>query len=463
MYQRLHHIRSCLFQTRFLGGPDAISGYCPHAAHGNYHGKGAHMKPRHWASLFLLGLGGQIAFAIENQFFNTFMYDKILPRPLYVSLMVAASAVVATLTAIGMGAFSDRVGRRRPFLLFGYLIWGVSIVAVPTAEFITVPVLAAWALIALDCVMTFFGSTAYDACYNAYLTDITDLSNRGKAQGIFSLSMWLAMLIVYGASGEIIRRFDYFFFFAMVGVIVFISGLAGGLLVEDRALPAGRDGVSTIRRIVSTFNRGYLNEHRGFFTVLLAMGLWGMAFEVFFPFLLIYLKHYLKLPLETSTLLIFVSILVGGILSAIPAGMLSDRFGRKKIAVAAIVVEAVCLFLFASVNGAFWLALCATGWISAYNFWMIATLAWSKDLYPDDRRGEFSGYTTFFTVAFTMIPGPLIGGLIVERYGIKTLIEGREGVVPTPEIFMIAALMMMLPLIPVLRAKEKKKEDEPSR
>ncbi len=414
------------------------------------------MKPRHWASLFLLGLGGQIAFAIENQFFNTFMYDKILPQPLYVSLMVAASAIVATLTAISMGALSDRLGRRRPFLLFGYLIWGVSIVAVPTAEFITAPVLAAWALIALDCVMTFFGSTAYDACYNAYLTDITDLSNRGKAQGVFSLSMWVAMLIVYGSSGEIIKRFDYFFFFSMVGVIVFVSGLAGGLLAEDRAIPTG-GGVSTIRRIISTFNRSYLKEHRDFFIVLLAMGLWGMAFQIFFPFLLIYLKHYLKLTLEASTLLIFVSILVGGILAALPAGMLSDRFGRKRIALAAIVVETVSLFLFAHLREVFWLAVCSVCWISAYNFWMIATLAWSKDLYPDDRRGEFSGYMTLFTVAFTMIPGPLIGGLIIEHYGIKAIIEGKEGIVPTPEIFLFSAVLMILPLIPVLMAREKKK------
>lgn len=415
------------------------------------------MKPRHWASLFLLGLGGQIAFAIENQFFNTFMYDKILPQPLYVSLMVAASAIVATITAIGMGALSDRMGRRRPFLLFGYLIWGVSIVAVPTAEFITAPVLAAWALIALDCVMTFFGSTAYDACYNAYLTDITDLSNRGKAQGVFSLSMWVAMLIVYGSSGEIIKRFDYFFFFAMVGVIVFVSGLAGGLLAEDRAIPTGGGDVSTLRRIISTFNRNYLNEHKNFFIVLLAIGLWGMAFQVFFPFLLIYLKYYLKLTLEASTLLIFISILVGGILAALPAGMLSDRFGRKRIAFAAIAVETVSLFAFSQIRDVFWLAVCSVCWISAYNFWMIATLAWSKDLYPDERRGEFSGYMTLFAVAFTMIPGPLIGGLIIEHYGIKTIIEGKEGIIPTPEIFLFSAVLMILPLIPVLMAREKKK------
>jgi MFS family permease len=242
----------------------------------------------------------------------------------------------------------------------------------------------------------------------------------------------------------------------MVGVIVFISGLAGGLLAEDRAIPTGRSDVSTARRIISTFNRSYLKEHRDFFIVLLAMGLWGMAFQIFFPFLLIYLKHYLKLTLESSTLLIFISIFVGGILAALPAGMLSDRFGRKRIALAAVVVETLSLFVFANVSDVVWLAVCSVGWISAYNFWMIATLAWSKDLYPDDRRGEFSGYMTLFSVAFTMIPGPLIGGLLIEHYGVRAMIEGRDGIIPTPEIFLFSAFLMILPLIPVLMAKEKK-------
>ena len=74
---------------------------------------------RTWASLFLLGFAGQIAWAVENQFFNIFMFDKIIPDPLYVSLMVAASALVATVTSIVMGALGDRMGRRRPFLQIG--------------------------------------------------------------------------------------------------------------------------------------------------------------------------------------------------------------------------------------------------------------------------------------------------------------------------------------------------------
>ena len=91
-----------------------------------------------WLSLILLGFAGQLAWGVENQYFNTFMYDNITPDPRPISWMVAASAITATLTTILMGAFSDQVrsrwGRRKPFILLGYLAWGVL-----TAAFTMVP------------------------------------------------------------------------------------------------------------------------------------------------------------------------------------------------------------------------------------------------------------------------------------------------------------------------------------
>ena len=49
--------------------------------------------------------------------------------------MVAASAVTATLTTIFMGTFSDRTrskwGKCKPFILFGYLLWGLMTAVSP--------------------------------------------------------------------------------------------------------------------------------------------------------------------------------------------------------------------------------------------------------------------------------------------------------------------------------------------
>jgi Na+/melibiose symporter-like transporter len=71
-------------------------------------------------------LAGQLAWAIENQYYNTYMYDRITPNPQAVSWMVSITAVVSTLTTILMGTLSDRTrtrwGKRRPFILWVYLL-----------------------------------------------------------------------------------------------------------------------------------------------------------------------------------------------------------------------------------------------------------------------------------------------------------------------------------------------------
>jgi len=72
---------------------------------------------------------------VENQFFNTFMDNNIITDPRPISWVVAASAVSATLTTILMGTLLDRTRGRfggcKPFILFGYLAWGVMTILYP--------------------------------------------------------------------------------------------------------------------------------------------------------------------------------------------------------------------------------------------------------------------------------------------------------------------------------------------
>ena len=41
----------------------------------------------------------------------------------------------------------------------------------------------------VDCVMTFFGSTSNDACFNAHVTDVTNEHNRPKVESILSVML----------------------------------------------------------------------------------------------------------------------------------------------------------------------------------------------------------------------------------------------------------------------------------
>ena len=103
-----------------------------------------------WAAMLIFGLMGQVAWVVENMYFNVFIYKMFNASPGDISAMVMASAVTAALTTIIMGAVSDKLGRRKAFMSVGYLIWGISIISFAYIKSITLTIV-------MDCVMTFFG------------------------------------------------------------------------------------------------------------------------------------------------------------------------------------------------------------------------------------------------------------------------------------------------------------------
>ncbi len=412
-----------------------------------------------WVAIILLAFSGQLAWGVENQFFNTYMFDKIKPDPRPISWMVAASAIAATLTTILMGTLSDRTrtrwGRRRPFILFGYLAWGVFTAAFPLAAFFRPVTLAIGMAILFDCVMTFFGSTANDAALNAYITDVTTKNNRGRVMGVVEILTWVAILIVYGGAGIIIQNLGYFAFFYIIGGLVFCLGLIGSFFIhEDKTLdkPSG----TYWGQIADSFRWKNLVENRNFFLVLMGISLWAIAQNVFFPYLMIYLQHYIKLDTMSSTITIAVSILVGGIALAYPLGLLIDRWGRKPVALIAIAAEMIGLLLFSISRSVIPLVITGILWLMPMTAWTIATGTWSKDLFPEDKRGQFAGYYLFFWVMLPMILGPLTGGWLGTHFGIPTIIDGQAGFIPTPIIFQVAGVATLLAFIPLLWAKDRK-------
>ncbi len=412
-----------------------------------------------WIAIVLLAFSGQLAWGVENQFFNTFLYNNITPDPRPVSWMVAASAVAATLTTILMGTLSDRTrsrwGRRKPFILLGYLAWGVMTAIFPSAAFFKPVGLAISMAILFDTVMTFFGSTANDAALNAYITDVTTTQNRGRVLGVVQILTWVAILIVYGGAGIIIDNLGYYNFFYAIGGLVFLLGLAGSFFVHEEPV-TGKPQGSYWRQLAESFQWKNLVAHRDFFLILVGILLYEIAKNIFFPYLIIYLQHYLQLDITTSSITIAVSILVGGIALAYPLGLLIDRWGRKPVALIAAVMEMVGLILFSFMRTLIPLVICGILWLAPLTAWWIATSTWSKDLFPEDKRGQFAGFYMLFWVMFPMILGPLTGGWLGATYGIKTVIDGQAAIVPTPLLFQVAGVATLLAAIPLWFVKEKK-------
>ncbi|MEL7625530.1 MAG: MFS transporter [Anaerolineaceae bacterium] len=417
---------------------------------------------RTWTIMVALAITGQIAWAVENTWFNNFVYDTITPDPRPVAWMVAASALVATLTTILIGTLSDRSrsrwGRRKPFILIGYVFWGLMTAVFPMTAFVKNLSLAVVMVVLVDCLMTFFGSTANDAAFNAWTADITPNNQRGRVEGVLNVCLFLAQLISIVAAGVFIDNLGYFTFFYLLGGIVMVVGLIAGSAIKDEPLTVNTEPQKRFwQEIRSTFDFKTILANKTLNLILVSSMLLGIGFQVAFPYMLIYVNNTIGVT-KSQFAIIGGGVIIGSGLLAIPLGNLADRVNRKAMLAISIILTSLGCFLFSLDGSIPILALTGLLWQAANMSAGIVANSWIKELLPEDSHGRFLGVRMIFYVLLPMLIGPRIGSSLITAYGIPTVLEGKPGFLPVGMIFQVGALLGLLALIPLLFVKNGRTE-----
>ena len=206
-------------------------------------GKNKASALRFWILVWGLGLIGQLVWNIENQWFNTFVYAKIAKDPTIISWMVAISALATTISTFLFGTLSDRRGRRKPFIVGGYILWGIFTILFGTTEFITAGkggdtakllVLAATAVVLADALMSFFGSMGNDAGFNAWLNDNMTDNNRSHIGAALATQPIIGTIIGTVVGGMLIGKNDnYMRLFVVEGGLAIVFGLLAFFFMKD--------------------------------------------------------------------------------------------------------------------------------------------------------------------------------------------------------------------------------------
>ncbi len=428
-----------------------------------------------WLILLIFGIIGQIAWSVENMYFNLFVFDTISKNLDAITLMVQLSGVCATVVTLIAGTLSDKAGNRRSFIAWGYVIWGIT---VALFGFISPELfgvifgssaeegvkLALTAAIVGDCVMTLFGSTANDAAFNAWVTDNTKPSYRGSVEGVLSILPLIAMLIVAGGFGILVEIIGYNMLFLALGAVISVSGLFGIFKLKDSGeLTAS----GSMRDIFYGFKPSVVKQNKPFYISLVIILIYGIACQTFMPYMIIYMKTYLGFTLIEYSIVFGLAIIAGAAVN-LYLTRLSDKKDKTLMLYIAAGIFALGLFAMYLSKGmgkaANLILFGLSGLVMIIGYIFISALTGSviRDHTPDGKVGKLQGVRMVFSVLIPMIVGPLIGNAINKIRNIP-IEEGNVDTMttlymPAPEIFLAGALcaLLLFLIIPLLRKSAKK-------
>ncbi|MEP6492380.1 MAG: MFS transporter [bacterium] len=374
-------------------------------------------------------------------FFNDVSSEMIYPLlPVFLSTVLGANAgfigaiegaaeSVAALLKLASGWWSDRVRRRKPLVVAGYVLASAVRPLVAIAQSAT--------QVLLIRVSDRVGKGIRNSPRDALIADSVDPSLRGRAFGVRSAAdnagALLGPLIAFA-----ILRWSHaslrtvFWLAAFPGVIAIGIAVFGIREVERQRAAA---------QTKAELGAGMGGRFWAFLVVIFVFTL-GNSTDAF---LLLRAK-------ELGVSVVFAPILwalLNGVksVSNVPGGALSDRVGRRPVLVAGWLAYAAVYFLFARASQAWH----AWALFASYGIYFGLTegteLALVADVVPKERRGAAYGWY-YLAVGIGALPASLMFGVIWDRFGSPTAFAVGAGLA-----VIAAAGMAFLPASPA-RASE---------
>lgn len=430
------------------------------------------LSSKTWTSIVLFGLIGQVAWVVENMYFSRFMQNEITKAPYATTLLVAFSAIFATLATLIGGALCDRKGKRKVFICWGYIIWGFTIAAFalvpmqPSAEKVLPLVIL---VVVMDCIMSVIGSISNDASYNTWITDITNTANRAKVDTILAIMPLFAIAIVFGGFDSLTNADatvdDWKKFFIIMGVIPTVGGIIGLFLMKDKEGIKPKEAAPFFADFAYSLNPKVIKENKMLYICLSGNMISAIAYQIYVN----YLFNIVEGTLQIKDYIIPVGIImvVAAVLSVVISTAM-DKYGKKHFyypTIAAGVIGSIIVwsakFLIGK-NETAEVAVLIIGGILLIGVSLVMAglfTASYRDYIPKGKEGLFQGCRMVMYVLIPMIVGPLVAQGIISAFN-KGVAD--SDIVYPMELFLGAAVILLFCFIPakIVRTKQSEHHDK---
>lgn len=323
-----------------------------------------------------------------------------------VGLLGTSNALAQLVAAPVIGRLSDRYGRR---LLLIFSIAGTVL------SFLLLGLAQSLPMLFLSRILDgLLGGNI--ALARAYITDVTDESNRSKGLGIIGAAFGLGF-IIGPAMGGFLSRFGYSTpafvasALSLLNLLAVILWLPESLTEERRtamrARPRARFG---LRTLVSALERPCAGP------LLHVLLFYGLAFTLFQSNFALFVKERLGLEAQATSFILTYVGLLSVLVQGVAIGKLTDAFSERQLILVGAMVLAFSLIGWAFVpNVVLLLIVLAPIALSGGVLNVVLTSQLTKSVYRDEVGGTLGLSASLQTLAQIVAPG--LGGLLLDFLG----------------------------------------------
>ena len=393
------------------------------------------------------------------------MYDNLVPKILTETFgigesisgtIMAADNVLALFLLPLFGGLSDKctskLGRRRPFILFGTLAAVVLMMALPilTDSYHAGP--AGWKtacfIAGLGLLLVAMGT--YRSPAVALMPDVTPKPLRSKANAIINLMGALGGIIyliittfLYKTTSDV--YVSYFPLFSIVGIIMLAALAVVMFCVNEPKLVAEQKAYEqahpedSLTEVTESGEALPADVKKSLSFLLVSIALWFIGYNGVTTWFSVYAAESWNMTLGQANTCLTIAT-AGAIVSYIPVGNIASKVGRRKtIRFGTVLLSGsfALAFLYTMASDQFSPVL--------YGLFILVGMAWAAinvnslpmvvEMCKGSEVGKFTGlYYTFSMSA--QIATPIVAGWLLENVGYKTLF-------PYAAIFVFASFVTM--------------------
>lgn len=358
-----------------------------------------------------------LANTIFSALFVTFFYPFYVKTFLggdefQIGLVFGLSMLLVAFVVPAIGAWSDMIGRRMPFIVFFTIVCCVL-------TWLVAGVSLSGALMA-----GFFANFAYHAAlttYNALLPNISNKKDVGNISGIGIGMGYLGTLISLGVAAILLSRLGWESaegaraIFIATAIMFFVFALPTFLVIREKG--NGHDGRSHLKRVSESFGKVWntlrnIRKNKSFFVFLLSMFCYANAINAVIVFLFLFARQQIGLSVK-AFFVVYVVQSLGAVVGSFISGHLVDRFGSRKVLFWSgfAWIGVIVVLLFVKTVASFVVA----GMLGGAALGAVWTAQRPKllELVAKQRVGEFFGFLEL-TNKFSGVLGPIVFGALAK-------------------------------------------------